>query len=347
MKAAVLTEINSPLEIKEVDLTSLKIGQVKVKILTTGICGAQLQEIKGNKGNAKFIPHLLGHEACGIVEEIGQGVQKVQAGDKVILHWRKSSGIESDFPEYLINGNITKSGKITTFSEKAIISENRLTKVPAETDNDLATLLGCGLSTAFGIISNELNYKLGESGIVIGCGGVGLSVIKGLSLVSCSQILGVDISSAKEKLALEAGADIYLNLRSEDFSQKIEKITRNFKPDFIIDTSGDSASVNYFVNYLSDAGRIVIVGQFSEANKLVIDEPNKMFGAEGKQIIFTQGGNFNPDTDIPRYLSLFSSKKLSVQKLITHRFTLDKINEAISTLANEPTGRVIIDVCPE
>src|SRR3989344_1211684 len=100
MRAAILEKISAPLVIGDVELTDLLFGQVLVKVLVSGICGAQLQEIAGNKGNAKFVPHLLGHEGAGIVEKIGVGVTRVKPGDKVVMHWRKGDGIESDFPVY-------------------------------------------------------------------------------------------------------------------------------------------------------------------------------------------------------------------------------------------------------
>ena len=106
MKAAVLEKINSPLVIKEVGLTPLKVGQVKVRVLVSGLCGSQLQEIAGLKGNEKFLPHLLGHEGCGIVEGVGQGVSNVKPGDKVVMHWRPGSGIEAEFPKYKLNGRV-------------------------------------------------------------------------------------------------------------------------------------------------------------------------------------------------------------------------------------------------
>ena len=93
MKAAILEEINAPLAIRDVELTPLKVGQVLVSVVVSGLCGAQLHEIKGHKGNAKFLPHLMGHEGCGIVEEIGPGVTTVGVGDKVVMHWRPGSGI--------------------------------------------------------------------------------------------------------------------------------------------------------------------------------------------------------------------------------------------------------------
>src|SRR3989344_6795110 len=98
MKAAVLEKINTPLTIADVGLGELSAGQALVKMLVSCICGTQLHEIAGNRNNAQFVPHLLGHEGCGTVEEVGAGITKVKRGDKVVVHWRKGDGIESDFP---------------------------------------------------------------------------------------------------------------------------------------------------------------------------------------------------------------------------------------------------------
>ena len=169
MKAAILEKIDHPLVVADVALTEIKFGQVAVKIIVSGVCGAQLQEIAGQKGNAKFVPHLLGHEGCGIVECVGEGVTRVKVGDTVILHWKKGEGIESPFPEYIYDGRKISSGKITTLSEKSIVSENRLTPVPQNIPDEFCALLGCGLSTALGIVNYDANIKFGETVLVIGC----------------------------------------------------------------------------------------------------------------------------------------------------------------------------------
>ena len=117
MKAAILNELNSDLLVEDVELTNLKVGQVLVKVILSGLCGAQLQEIKGWKGNGKFLPHLMGHEGCGLVESVGEGVTTVKKGDKVVMHWRKGTGIESDFPNYILSDRQISSGKVTTLSE--------------------------------------------------------------------------------------------------------------------------------------------------------------------------------------------------------------------------------------
>ena len=114
MKAAILTHLNQPLSVEDIELTPLDVGQVLVRVLMSGICGAQLQEIRGEKNNEKFLPHLLGHEGCGIVEDIGVGVTKVKRGDKVIMHWRKGQGIESPFPRYVYKGKNISGGKNLT-----------------------------------------------------------------------------------------------------------------------------------------------------------------------------------------------------------------------------------------
>ena len=135
MKAAILVEQNKPLVIEDIEIpNTLKYGQVLVKIIYSTICGAQINEYLGTKGPDKFLPHLLGHEGSGIVEKCGPGVTTVKRGDKVVLHWRKGSGIQSETPSYVLNGEKINAGWVTTFSEYSVVSENRLTTIPKNSD---------------------------------------------------------------------------------------------------------------------------------------------------------------------------------------------------------------------
>ncbi len=144
MKAAILVEQNKPLVIDQIELPqTLEAGQVLVKIHCSGICGSQLGEIDGAKGEDKYLPHLLGHEASGVVQSVGAGVRFVNPGDHVVLHWRKSQGIESIPPRYTWNGKPLNAGLITTFNEYAIVSENRVTRIAASSDMEIASLYGC------------------------------------------------------------------------------------------------------------------------------------------------------------------------------------------------------------
>ena len=171
MRAAILVELKKPLVIAQVDLPeTLDVGQVLVKVHYSGICGSQLGEIDGAKGEDRFLPHLLGHEGSGTALETGPGVRHVKPGNKVVLHWRKGLGIEAAPPAYRWNGKKVNAGWITTFNEYAIVAENRLTPIPEDSDMEVAALFGCAVTTGFGVVQNNAKVRLGESVVVFGAG---------------------------------------------------------------------------------------------------------------------------------------------------------------------------------
>lgn len=340
MKAAVLETINAPLVVANVELGELSRGQVLVKILVSGICGAQLLEIAGHKGNAKFVPHLLGHEGCGIVERIGEGVTTVKPGDKVVMHWRKSDGIESDFPSYVYKGKKMSSGKVTTLSEYSIVSENRLTPVPKDTPNDFCALLGCGLSTALGTIENEARLQKGESIMVVGVGGLGASLIKAASLAEAGSIIAVDIHD-KEKMASSLGATLFINSAKQKVKEALEYAGIK-EVNVIVETSGNVGSIRDTLPLLAGSGRYILVGQPKPGESVEITNAVHLFGGEGKTIKATQGGQFSPSKDIPKYIKKYAS--LDTTDLITHRTKLEKINEAIAMMREGRVIRIMVDM---
>src|SRR5215471_11714042 len=174
MRAAILEALRAPLVLDDIEVPALECGQVLVQIHQTGICGAQLGEIDGKKGEDKFLPHLLGHEGGGVVLETGPGVSQVRKGDHVVLHWRKGAGIHAKPAKYQWNGRTVNSGWVTTFNECAVVSENRLTPISKDIPFDVAALMGCAVTTALGLINNLAQLKIGQSIGIFGCGGVGL-----------------------------------------------------------------------------------------------------------------------------------------------------------------------------
>ena len=334
MKAAVLEKLNYPLAIREIFPTQLLPGQVYVKVLASGLCGAQLHEIRGHKGNGKFLPHLMGHEGCGIVKEVGPGVTTVQEGDKVVMHWRPGSGIESEFPKYHLGEKIISSGKCTTLSEYSIVSENRLTKVPHDTPTVLAAMLGCSLTSALGIIDNECNLKFGESVAVIGCGGVGLNLIQAAKMKNAYPVYGVDINDKMFDLTHQIGVDI--------FTCDLEFIPE--KVDVILDTTGVPEVISKAFDKLAPSGRLIMVGQPAPGTDLNIFNPLSMFDGQGKSIRASQGGGTKPDEDIPRYIKLANREMLDFNTLHTDTFALDNINDAFDLLKTGNAGRIIIKI---
>ena len=158
--AAILVKQNSNLIIDKITLpSSLKKGQVLVKMIYSGVCASQLGEIQGIKGKDKFLPHLLGHEGIGEVINFGKGVIKVKKNDKVLLHWMPSNGINSELPVYYLKNKRINAGYVTTFNNYSIVSENRITKIPNNKKNFLNyLLLGCTASTAIGS-ANKANIN--------------------------------------------------------------------------------------------------------------------------------------------------------------------------------------------
>ena len=337
MKAAVLEKLNYPLAIREIFPTQLLPGQVYVKVLASGLCGAQLHEIRGHKGNGKFLPHLMGHEGCGIVKEIGPGVTTVKEGDKVVMHWRPGSGIESEFPKYHLGEKIISSGKCTTLSEFSIVSENRLTKVPSDTPTVLAAMLGCSLTSAMGIIDNECNLKFGESVAIIGCGGVGLNLIQAAKMKNAYPVYGVDINDKMFDLTHQIGVDI--------FTCDLEFIPE--KVDVILDTTGVPEVISKAFDKLAPSGRLIMVGQPAPGTDLNIFNPLSMFDGQGKSIRASQGGGTKPDEDIPRYIKLANREMLDFNTLHTDTFALDNINDAFDLLKTGNAGRIIIKIGEE
>lgn len=335
MKAVILEKLDSDLTVGDIELTSLQYGQVLVKNLVSGLCGAQLQEISGLKGNANFLPHLMGHEGCGIVQEVGVGVNTVKVGDKVVMHWRKGDGIESPFPSYIYNGNKMSSGKVTTLSEYSIVSENRLTTVPDDTPEELCALLGCGLTTALGVITNEADVKFGESVLIIGSGGVGVNLIQGAKLASAHPIYAVDVIEEKRDLCLAIGATEFINSTTTSIDRKF---------DVIIDTTGIPSVLSSAIELLSGKGRLILVGQPKPGQDVNIPNANKLFEGSGKVIRATQGGMTSPTDDIPRYINLHKSGLLDISKIITHRFDIDDINEAFKLLRSGKAGRIMVNI---
>lgn len=341
MKAAVLTEIRAPLRVVELTMPEkLAVGQVLVKIHFSGICGSQLGEIDGAKGEDKYLPHLLGHEASGTVLDIGPGVKHVKMGDKVVLHWRKGLGIESETPVYYWGSQRVNAGWVTTFNEYAITSENRVTPIPADSDLEVATLFGCAVTTGFGVVENNAKLRIGESVVVFGAGGIGLNIVQAAALVSAYPIIAVDLHDDKLELARQMGATHMINSSKTDAKQAILKIIGNAGIDAFIDNTGQPAIIEMGYEITKPQGRVTLVGVPRKGKNINIYSLPLHFG---KELSGSHGGEAIPQVDIPRYYQLFRSGRIQLKNLITNYFSLDQINEALEGVrSGSIAGRCMI-----
>jgi len=340
-KAAILAQSREPLVVDEIALPeTLGVGQVLVKVLYSTICGAQLNEIAAAKGPDKFLPHLLGHEASAQVIEIGLGVTTVKLGDTVVLHWRPSQGIQCQPPAYQWHGKKLNAGWVTTFSDYAVVSENRMTVIPSDYNLRDAPLLGCAVTTAAGVINNDANVKIGESVVIFGVGGVGLNVVQFAELAGANPIVAVDLVDAKLGMAKSRGATHCLNGNAvSDMDAEIRKIVGAKGPDKVIETTGAKSVIELAYNLTHADGTCVLVGVPSE--KVSIYTLPIHFN---KVLTGSHGGDAMPHIDIPRLIRLIEAGRLSFEGLITHEFPLDDINAALDVVRSGSAGRVLLRI---
>jgi S-(hydroxymethyl)glutathione dehydrogenase/alcohol dehydrogenase len=341
MKAGILVQSNAPLEVAEIDMPEkLSFGQVLVKIHFSGICGAQLNEISAAKGPDKFLPHLLGHEGSGTVLETGEGVTTVKEGDTVVLHWRQSDGIQSNTPTYNWNGKKVNAGWVTTFNNYAVISENRLTKIPDDFDLRIAPLFGCAVTTAMGVVNNDAHVKVGQSVVVFGVGGVGLNVVQSAAMVSAHPIIGIDIRDNKLDMAKRFGATHCFNSATTgDLAGEIRKIVGNAGADVVIDTTGNARVIEQAYDLTHPDGKTILVGVPRKGDNINIYSLPLHFK---KVLTGSHGGGVDPHIDIPRYIRLVDTGKMKLDGIITHEFSLDDINKALDLVRSGEAGRVLI-----
>ena len=340
MKAAILVKQNALLEVAEVDIPKLGVGQVLVKVEYSGICGKQLDEITGRQGEDSYIPHLLGHEGGGVVVDLGPGVTKVKQGDHVVLHWMKGSGIDSAPPRFHRDGKVISAGWVTTFSEYTVASENRLTPVDEEIGFDVLALLGCAVTTGLGIVFNNANLKPGQSIAVFGVGGIGLNVVQGAQLVSAYPIVAIDIHEAKLDMACAIGATHVINAAETDPEEALKDLLRGEGFDAVVETTGINSIRQKAYDATSNKGATVYAGVPFAGDRLAIDSFPLHFG---RRLTGSHGGETMPDVDIPRYIRLYKHGRLKLDELITHRYSLHDINEAVETAREGKTsGRCLV-----
>ncbi len=342
-KAAVLYQVGQPLVVEELEIPALKPGQVLVRVQYSGVCHSQLNEIKGLKGEDKYLPHTLGHEGGGIVETIGAGVEKVKPGDRVVLTWIKGSG--ADVPSTLYRnskGVVVNSGAITTFMEQAVVSENRMVAIPEAMPLREAALLGCAFPTGAGIVLNTAPVKPGDSVAVFGLGGIGLSAVMAASLINDTQIIAIDVFEPKLEQARQLGATHLINARQQDPVAIIREITGGHGVDYAIEAAGRHETMEAAFQAVRDNGGLcVLAGNLPQGERISLDPFDLI---RGKRIVGTWGGETRPDSDIPRYVAWYLSGKLKLDRLIARTYRLDNINRALENFDGDQVGRALIDM---
>ena len=241
--------------------------------------------------------------------------------------------------KYFWKGQEVNAGWVTTFNEKAIVSENRLTVIPKNFDLRSAALFGCAVTSGFGVVNNDAMVKIGQSVLIFGIGGMGLNIAYAASLVSAYPIIGIDIHEDKIEMGKKFGLTHGLKANFSNLKEEIEKIVGNKGPEIIIETTGNSKVMEQAYELTPSDGKIIFVGVPNE--KISI---NSLPLAFNKILRASHGGDSVPDKDIPRYIRLVENNKMSIEKLITHEYKLSEINMAIDLFRSGKAGRIIINI---
>ena len=340
-EAAILVASKEDLILDEIELPKeLLAGQVLVELITSGICGAQLNEIDAVKGPDRFLPHLLGHEGYARVLEVGDSVSTVEEGDEVVMHWRPGSGTEGTPANYSWRGKPLNSGWVTTFNQHAVVSENRVTRISRTgLSSELVPLLGCALTTSLGVLENEARITTSDHLLILGAGGVGLSLLKLAKFMQVREITVIDLSLDKLEIARKLGATKVIQFKNK--LQVIDDCSANLnsKPSIAIDTTGSPSAIEVCYESTAHDGRIILVGVPRIGSNVSIYTLPLHFG---KQISGSKGGGSKPENDIPRLLNLLTEKSVDFSDFPTEVHHFSKLNDAIFNLRNGSVGRMVI-----
>ena len=360
-KAAVLYEHNKPLVVEEVDLDAPKTGEVLVRVGAAGICRSDLHFIHGEEYIK--LPAVLGHEGAGIVEQVGEGVTLVEAGDHVIFSFAPNCGqcrscvsgkanlcdahgattgtlFDGTTRLHTKDTRITHMGKVACFSEYSVVPQWGCIPIPKNIGLGQAALIGCSVTTGVGAVLCTAPVEPGSTVAVIGCGGVGINVIQGASLVSASKIIAIDTEETALEYALKFGATDIINAKTEEPVEKVRELPGGVGVDFSFEVRGLPETVRQSYEMIRKAGTAVIVGIGETGITADIDLVSLV--RQEKTLTGTYYGSAKPRNDFNRMVDLYLNNKLNIDDLITREYSLDQINEAFAALERGDPGRGII-----
>ena len=337
--SAVLHQLNTPLKIHSVSPPdNINLGQILVRVIATAICGSQVGEVAGIKGIDKYLPHLLGHEALVQIVDSTDSPY-LSSGDFAIAHWIKGAGRSGGPIKYNSEDSSINAGEIATFSEYALISENRLTKIDSDLVEEFGTIflstIGCAYLTAYGVIKNTIGLEKMDNVLLVGGGGVCQAMIVLLLSLGKKNLTVIESSRVRKEYLLSLGV--------QDVFNNVEDILTS-RNSFLaaVDFTGRPQEIEAAYESLRTDGTLALVGVTPIGQKISI---NPMPLHYGKEIHGVYGGNSTPNADIPQILSILSSNKDLLEKLNYKVLNLSEINLGMELVQNALIpGRVVIDL---
>jgi S-(hydroxymethyl)glutathione dehydrogenase/alcohol dehydrogenase len=346
VKAAVLSQQGGPVEVREIFLGDPGPGQVKVRVHAAGVCHSDLSLANGTL--LQETPAVLGHEGAGVVLAVGEGVSRVAVGDHVVLNWapacRECWFCVQGEPWLCVHAEEVARSPYATlddgtpvypglgtgaFAEETIVPAAGVVRVPATVPMDQAAVLGCAVQTGAGAVFNTARVRAGESVVVVGLGGVGLSALQAARAVGAGPIIGVDVSEAKVDLAARHGATDFV-VSDPAAAKAVRKLTDGRGADHAFDCVGLPATIRLAWSASRRGGAVTVVGVGGKANVVEFSALELYwFGRTLHGCVF---GSSDPDVEIPRLLGLVDEGKLDLAALTSATTDLAGVNDAFAQL---------------
>jgi S-(hydroxymethyl)glutathione dehydrogenase/alcohol dehydrogenase len=362
-RAAVLHAAQTPMPIETITAAALRPTDVLVRIRAAGLCHTDLEVIEGSLRYP--LPIVLGHEAAGVVEQVGPAARGVKTGDHVVLSWNPHCGhcfyCDRDSPilceEYLGGGpkgrafdgesramladgrDLQQLMFLGCFSEYCIVSDQQAIPVPKEIPFDRACLIGCGVMTGAGAALNLGAIAHGDSVMVIGCGAVGLAAVQGARLAGAGTIIAVDLDPAKLALAARMGATHSVNASTDDLVAAGKRETAGRGVDVVIESAGSASAFRNTTEAVRPGGQVIWLGKI-DVNKDVSFRWGSLM--QEKRIRRVSYGNARPRRDFPLLARAYLDGALMLDELISRRITLDGINDGFDALKRGEAIRSVI-----
>ena len=360
MKAAVMREVNAPLEIEELEIDAPAPGEILVKTAASGICHSDLSLLEGRI--PLEAPAVLGHEPAGIVEAVGEGVTSVAPGDHIVSCISRYCGICrycTGGRTYLCidammgrwNGNPDPalrdtSGKpvgqmvgLSSFAEKMLTAERSVVKIRDDVPLDRACLIGCGVMTGLGAALHTVNIRGGDTVVVIGCGGVGLSTIQGARIGGAGQIIAVDTQSWKSDIAHKCGATHFVDASDGKGLEAVLDLTGG-GAEFVFECIGLVPTAEQAVQMTARGGTTVLVGVVPVTENISVNAADLTL--QEKKITGSLMGSNRFQEDMPRYIDFYLDGRLHLDEMISSRIPLEGVNDAFDAMRAGSEARQVI-----
>ncbi len=356
IKAAVCHAFGDPLRIEDIHLRAPETGEVEVTIDAVAICHSDISYAEGAWGGS--LPAVYGHEAAGRISAVGAGVTGLSEGDSVVVTLIRACGscapcaggspVSCETPYNGDMGPITlpDGGKLHqamatgAFAEKVVVDQRQVVRIPDQIAKDVASLLACGVITGVGAVVNSAHLRAGQDVVVIGAGGVGLNAIQGARIAGARRIVAVDMSTEKLEVAQEFGATHGVLATHRAPWLAARKALGGRGADAVIVTVGATPAYDQAPNYLATGGKVIIVGMPHVGGEATYQPVN--LAAAGQGMIGSKMGDVVIQRDIPWMLDLYEQGRLKLDELISGRWTLEQINEAMADTKTGSARRNVI-----